>query len=1366
MSIGKMVLVALAAFCCGNVSAKVWFVNQNEGNDTAALVDDTGNTPFKTIQTAINKASDGDTVKVDPGTYNTSLTENAYGRSRIFIDKPITLIATGNRDNTVIEGAWHSSENYGLGANAIRCICAATNATIKGFTLRNGATQTGADTDESRGGGLLVPKSVKSTVKIADCAIVNCSATRGGGMCKGKAYRTIFKNCNAYNINNGNFNGAAARETYFTFCTIEGCSGRYVVGYARDILNCTFYNNSSIEADIYTDQKTLLVANCVFISATTKIAGATATVTTVDGCVASGSLNVTGSSSIENCCENIWGAGVISPMFGDLRPYANGPLVGTANVELMSSYDNGYADKDVMGNTVDWTSGKLCPGAYQDVVIPASGMMVFSNNSSKNNGATLSVDDVDVGLESSASNYTFATTWPTQYLLKASVSDGKRVARMDMYLNDSSNSDINGRPPLNENDETWITAPPVGTKCRWMPYGTPNVTWVDDDAEFAGNPDGTADKPFRTIQDAVTNSSSVRVICVKEGVYNTGSGLNTVDGLSRVDFCNGGYIRLIGVDGAEKTFIVGASSTENDPNKFGCGANAMRCVSASSSGVIQGFTLTGGRTDYPNDNISDTYIRVYGGMSVVKSGSNPAHGLFFVDCIISNNVAYRGGIGFGGTYYRCLFSNNRTIGADGSLKNAVVANCVIANNVSPFGSIGPDTYCCNSTIVEQDNVAGIAYGKSYIYNSVCEAAVANNTSPKEINGTVLYGFGKTDAANAVVNADPCFRDVENGDYRIATVSPAVGLGNPNASNWWQCAGSDFNGERYRFVNGKVISGAIQELVPSVRIGVSAGPLTGISTSGVKFLSEGGVTVQAMETGTRLFAGYSIDGEIVDGSDKSNSFTYNPEIAPVPGATLNVVYLTNWYVNATSGDDTKRGDTPNNAKKTLEKVLEYVVDGDVVHATEGEYNLGKMLQPTRDDFTPYVYSRAVLPEGVTLVADGERDKTIIFGEDDNTPEASHGCGSQAIRCVRMAKRSKLIGFTLRNGRTDKQNRQDENNMGGGVYAETGDINNAPQIIDCSIENCRSMRGGGSMYGMFRYCRFIGNTAMQGGLAEGAAGRDGRYYGCYFDNSVCESVLAYPDKVDCCTFGPRNFTSTGNYAPVIGSAQQNDAATITGTLFCGGTLSTSTQGSRTFVNCAYRNDWRLPETLVIQDCVTASAEELAQLDENGVPLPGKNPACDRGLVSHWTDAGLDAERDAAGNPRLANGAMDIGCYEADWKGVYSATVGKRGAVTFTEAEPYAYKGESAEVFLPKGVLSGKLNATGTGRYEFPVRITGGGKLVVTIGGTVTEYTTSGVVVLNLTTGEYQLSFEHVPCENDEGGVYVCSGGRIFGTSIVIR
>ena len=1369
--IRKIGLLAFAAFLSGNASAVVWFVNHETGDDTAAKADDTGNTPFRTIQAAISKATAGDTVKVGPGTYNTSLYEASdTGKSRIIINKNITLESTGGRDLTVIEGAWdtETGNEYGLGNKAIRCIYASSPAVIKGFTLRNGATQSGADSALTSGGGLLQKANLSENTVLLDCLVENCSSTRGGGMRRGMASRTIFRNCYASNY------GAAAREARLMFCFFDDCKGKYVTAYTRALLNCTFYNNNiSAGRCVHTDQKDFIIGNCVFVSgnAMCEMTSTSKANCKVDGSIFYGNVDVSCAqkeSTVEisdTTKQNVLGGGVFSPLFGDMHPVKGGVLDGTGNVGLKSELHSQYRDYDIEGNPVLWTEGKLCPGAFQKVIAPASGKALFCNNT-----ARLTVDGVEVGA-ANATSYTYSACWPTQYLVNARTSlAGNKIARLDMYLNGSTSTEGSYRPPLNINDEAWVTAPPSGTDCAWSAYETKNVCYVDDDAEYEGEADGTEAKPYRTIAEAATNTG-VRVICVKEGVYSSGTGSTEAYGLNnRVQLDNGGYVRMIGVAGAEKTFIVGEADpdTKDDPERLGCGPKAVRCVSSSVNGVIQGFTLTGGHSDYGKTD-GDTSFEVYGGMGVVVSQAEPSKAVFFVDCIISNNVAYRASMCYGGTFLRCYFANNRTIRNEGGLKSSVAANCIFTDNNSPGGDVRDyRTYVYNCTFNESNPVDGVPFADCYVYNSICQGAHSPPQEAKNLTGTVIHGFSIA-AGQAALKADPCFRDADNGDLRVATVSPAVGFGDPFVGDWWKLAGCDFYGNRYRFVGGKVISGAIQELVPSVRLGVSAGPESGISESGVVFLDgQNSVTVTAEDAGTRLYEGFSINGEIVPGSKDSASFTYAlGGTMPVPGDTVNAVYLTNWYVNATSSN-ANRGDTPDTAKKTLAEAVKYAVEGDVVHVAEGVYDDGEMLQGSMNTAAsnseePYIRSRVVVPTGVRLVADGRREHTVIMGEDD--PDADDGCGRQAVRCVFANTRTLVKGFTLRGGKTDSVNLQDDNNWGGGVLAaRSGTYAYVPVVEDCAIEDCRSMRGGGSMYGVFRNCRFTGNTAKQGSNSEGASARAGYYYGCYFDNSVCASVIAYPVKVDCCTFGPGNLTSDGKYSLAIGSAQSNDASTITDTLFCGGLFPNDS--SRKIVNCAYRSNLTLPAGIVAEDCVVAPEDELAQLDKNGVPLPGKNPACDRGVLSQWTDAGLDAARDAAGNPRVANGAMDIGCYEADWKGVYSATVGKRGSVTFAEADSRAHKGDSAEVYLPEGVLSGTLNATGTGRYEFPVRITGGGKLVVSVGDSRTEYASSGVVALNLQAGEYPLSFAYFPCENDEGGAFVCSGGRIFGTSIVIR
>ena len=96
---------------------------------------------------------------------------------------------------------------------------------------------------------------------------------------------------------------------------------------------------------------------------------------------------------------------------------------------------------------------------------------------------------------------------------------------------------------------------------------------------------------------------------------------------------------------------------------------------------------------------------------------------------------------------------------------------------------------------------------------------------------------------------------------------------------------------------------------------------------------------------------------------------------MPGDTLEAVYLTNWYVNATGGIDSNSGESPEQAKQTLAAALEYAVSGDVVHAAEGVYATGTMIQSTYAKSVsgsapnPYIRARAVVPQGVLLVADG-------------------------------------------------------------------------------------------------------------------------------------------------------------------------------------------------------------------------------------------------------------------------------------------------------------------------------------------------------------------------------------------------------------
>ena len=1354
------VAFSMLAACC-SARATTWRVNWTNGNDVAAAADATSATRFQTIQAAVAKASADDTILVDPGTYAGPATTNDYGVSRLFIDKELTIESTGTRDDTFIEGAWDptaAASAHGMGPAAIRCVCATANVTMKGFTFRNGATTdpAGSDAYPHSGGGFYCNAGSgsnggsASTGKIMDCAFVNCSSGRGGGMRFGTAYRTLFKNCYASKY------GAAVRQSYLLFCVIEGCSGVNICAYMGTVVNCTFVNNTTDNFCIQADSAATVV-NCVFVSGKSNVMKNTSV---MNGSVTYDATFGTAPTAA-NSQTGVWGAGVFSPLFGDLHPYAGGPLDGTADATISisaSSLAPAYRTLDFEGKPVDWTPGKLCPGAFQTVKTPASGKLVFVNNS-----ARLAVDGISVGAGGSSSNYTYETCWPTQHLVQVTASSSAfAVLRLDMSVNGISQ--LSARPPLMLDDTVWITAPPTGNVCEWKPTQVSSILWVDDDNYGKEGLDGkTEEKAFGTIQDAIDTIDSMTVVKVKKGVYDQGRGqIGCFDSANRVELSKDGYIRLIGVEGAENTVIVGATDTSTlaDPQKLGCGPAAMRCLALNMNCVVQGFTLTGGHSGVDATDTADTAI-TRGGAVCAANGN-----AFVADCIISNNVAKRAAGGYKGTYVRCRFANNLTIRANGVLRGGVAADCVFEENSAQGGSV-QDTTAYNCTMAETNTSYGSAYGESAkVYNSVCYAVVGCYRPPSAVDGTVAYGFNPPSPAPII--ADPGFRDLAGGDYRLATVSPAVGLGDPTVGDWWKFAGADINGNRYAFLDGKVISGAIQSLCPAVKVGVTAGPESGVSQAGTVFFDEGeSVTVTATDAETRLFNGFALNGEIVAGSSASATFTYQPLGAPVPGDRLEAVYLTNWYVNASMPNDAQSGESPERAKRTIAAALAHAVSGDVVHVAEGEYSEGTMIQSQyvrqvagSSAPAPYIRARAVVNPGVQLVADGTRENTVILGKSDpgtvDDPE-KRGCGPNAERCVVMLGNSLVKGFTVRGGRTDFENIEDDNNHGAGFLCKRDE----PSVVeDCQIEGCYSRRAAGARAGVFKRCRFIGNSAA----LNGTAARHGTHLGCYFDGNTGPDVLTYPKRISCCTFGPGNVTADGHAAPAILSYDA-DFPIAYGSLFC----SDGIVRGPAFVNCAFPNTATFESGSVFTSCVRASAEALARIDAFGAPVAGENPACDGGDLAQWTAAGMEAAFDAAGNPRIQNAAMDIGCYEADWRGRYAADIGRRGCLSVASADFAAHEERSGEVFLPRGEIAGILHSTRTGRFTFPVRITGSGTLAVTVNGATTKYQgprDAFTLAYDIAAGDFSFSFAYVAAENDAGGAYFGKGGRVCGATFSIR
>lgn len=207
-------------------------------------------TAATTIQVAIDEATDGDTVLVGDGFYDTGgRVLHGSLANRIAVTNAVTVRGMGF---AYIYGSGPS------GDTAVRCAYLGDGARLEGLTLFNGHTRTIDDAPlETRGGGVFCePTAVVSNCYIylnaaiigggtwdgviQDCRIYQNSAVVGGGTAYGE-----IRNCAVYqnvasNAGGGSFEGDLRN------CLVYGNSARTGGGtYEGDLRNCTISRNTA-----------------------------------------------------------------------------------------------------------------------------------------------------------------------------------------------------------------------------------------------------------------------------------------------------------------------------------------------------------------------------------------------------------------------------------------------------------------------------------------------------------------------------------------------------------------------------------------------------------------------------------------------------------------------------------------------------------------------------------------------------------------------------------------------------------------------------------------------------------------------------------------------------------------------------------------------------------------------------------------------------------------------------------------------------------------------------------------------------------------------------------------------------------------
>ena len=286
--------------------------------------------------------------------------------------------------------------------------------------------------------------------------------------------------------------------------------------------------------------------------------------------------------------------------------------------------------------------------------------------------------------------------------------------------------------------------------------------FVDDDAAEGG--DGSRDRPFRTIREAMESTGEGDTVKVAAGTYT-----------ESVELLSG--VTLLGA-GPDSTFIDGEGQR----------GSLVQIVNVQDV-VLEGFAIVRGKGI--NLPISRFYVEQFGGLYISR-----AQHARITRNLIAGNISAGDGGGIASSYCdsTVVIAHNLIVGNEslrtstgwggggiylGSGTRARVENNTVVYNRT--GGSGGGIYCSNSSPYLHGNIVafningGIAFDRS------------SGMSPEEIGPgprlTHNLVWGNTggdylglEMADEEMSVDPQFADPERGDFRLASSSPARGLG--------------------------------------------------------------------------------------------------------------------------------------------------------------------------------------------------------------------------------------------------------------------------------------------------------------------------------------------------------------------------------------------------------------------------------------------------------------------------------------------------------------------------------------------------------------------------------------------------------------
>ncbi|MBQ3289924.1 MAG: hypothetical protein IJH50_10975 [Kiritimatiellae bacterium] len=734
----------------------------NDGNNGSAAA------PFKTLQKgfdAIRNVGDYRVIHAAAGDYREGgvpIHPNYNNPDGPAVLTNRLCIGTGRAvrfkgagaGRSFIYGAPDPDTTTGLGPAAIRPLCIySANSIVQGFTLADGYSgSTGKTTATYRSDDFIVYGRTESTpAHVADCIVTNCHAARA---------LTIYVQWHRSKFIDNSSGDDDSEGAWLNYrCTMESCAfvgNRYRAGSSG--LCCACYN-CSFSGDRQSD---IPFANDYVVAACA-----------IDGCkeLRSGTLyrgsvadNVTKVFGYDGVADDV--VGFADAAHGDFRvkSYSGATRCVPAPSDDVTFWEDywRHACGDVEGRPlIIFPNGSFLAGAVQEMVDApgkvyvrvsrgglGDGTSAYANGEYDAGGGTLSVSPaagtrpcVGFTVDGVTNLFAEAASWPITVPVAASGSMVSAIYGTDWYVDDENGSDAN-----------YGYLPSMAKKTLAAALGVSGIASGDTVHAAAG-----------TYADGVMTN-----------------GVNTEMG-SRALVPQG--VTLKGA-GAADTFIVGAIATvAADDN--GCGTNAVRCVALNRYATVQGFTLTGGRTCCHAGGKTLLDNLGAGVVAVGTSVSSTVADRKVIDCVISNNVAYRGGGAAYVSLCRSFVTGNRGVDSTGNGSGTYYCRhygSIVANQRAQYNAMYPYSVC-ESTLRESetgywafydnDNAPdceirnSLILGKSQILRS---ASVATNSyfsrTPTITSGHDVIGPGSLVTGIANLLVDGAFRPVIGSNVAI------------------------------------------------------------------------------------------------------------------------------------------------------------------------------------------------------------------------------------------------------------------------------------------------------------------------------------------------------------------------------------------------------------------------------------------------------------------------------------------------------------------------------------------------------------------------------------------------------------------------